>query len=237
MNRLAVAASILAVTILSACSSESQPNIQMQVADGYIQYYNGSEWENLISLDDLRGPTGLQGPAGLNGQDGTDGADGLNGADGKDGADGKNGTDGKDGVDGKNGTDGKDGVDGKNGADGTDGIVSQCSHVYRQTSQVVTPIEYYEDGSYLARRTYTMVCDKCGLQIQMYSDFNVPAMPSPTPTPMPTLPPTSFPIPVQSATPEPTPVPTPTTTPTHSPVPDSSAEPAPEPEIPAKENP
>ena len=66
----------------------------MQVSDGYIQYYNGREWENLIAVDELRG---AQGAAGQDGRDGQDGADGTDGQNGKNGADGINGRDGADG--------------------------------------------------------------------------------------------------------------------------------------------
>lgn len=213
MKRISLFASMIAVIMLSACGADSQPDIQMQVADGYIQYFNGSEWENLIAVEELRGP------AGMNGRDGIDGADGSDGQDGTNGINGINGKDGTDGKDGANGEDGQDGTDGK------DGVASQCSHVYRQISQVVTPIETHEDGSYLARRTYTMVCDKCGMQVQMYSDYDVPALSSPTPTPSFTH--TPAPTPVQESSY--TPVPTPTPTPSPAPAPTSTPVPAPAP--------
>lgn len=49
--------------------------IDMRVADGYIQYSNddGTTWENLIAVDDLKG---------ADGKDGTDGAPGAAGKDG-----------------------------------------------------------------------------------------------------------------------------------------------------------
>lgn len=75
--------------------------IDMRVADGYIQYSNdGTTWENLIAIAELKG---------------TDGKDGANGTDGKDGAPGKDGTDGKDGAPGKDGADGITPTIGENG--------------------------------------------------------------------------------------------------------------------------
>ena len=118
-------------------------NIEVQRAESYIQWrYEGGEWQNLVAIADITGPTG---------QNGKDGANGktpefrvnestlqwryvgdeiwlnlydlsvLKGLDGRDGADGKDGINGKDGIDGRDGADGKDGINGKNGADGKDG--------------------------------------------------------------------------------------------------------------------
>ncbi len=58
--------------------------IDMRVADGYIQYSNddGTTWENLIAIADLKG---------ADGKDGTNGTDGAPGKDGADGAPGKDG--------------------------------------------------------------------------------------------------------------------------------------------------
>ena len=142
--RLAAAALALALTGCAAAdTSTTAAQIEMRVQDGYIQYYNGTDWENLISTEELkgekgdkgdkgdpgekgeRGETGPQGAKGDKGDPGTNGINGQNGADGingKDGANGQNGTNGKNGVDGKNGADGKDGVDGKNGINGKDGL-------------------------------------------------------------------------------------------------------------------
>ena len=109
-------------------------SIEVQRATEYIQWrYEGDEWQNLVAIADITGPTG---------QNGADGANGktpefrvnenilqwryvgdeiwlnlydltaLKGADGRDGADG---------INGKDGVDGKDGADGLNGADGKDG--------------------------------------------------------------------------------------------------------------------
>ena len=201
---LVVAAASL---LLTACGAEKSEKIQMQVTDGYIQYYNGQEWENLISVEDLRGPQGIPGKDGQDGQDGQDGRDGQNGTDGQDGLPGVNG---ENGADGKDGTDGKDGKDGK---DGTQAVA--CNHIYRQISQTVEHIEDYPDGGYLARRRYTMVCDLCNAEVQMYYDFEIPSftpLSTSVPTPVPATPeptPVSTPEPTPVSTPEPTPEPTP----------------------------
>ena len=57
--------------------------IEIQKTDQYIQWrYEGGEWQNLVALADITGPSGQ------NGTDGEDGQDGQNGVDGKDGKDG-----------------------------------------------------------------------------------------------------------------------------------------------------
>ncbi len=57
--------------------------IEIQKTDQYIQWrYEGGEWQNLVALADITGPSGQ------NGADGIDGKDGQNGVDGKDGKDG-----------------------------------------------------------------------------------------------------------------------------------------------------
>ena len=133
----------------AADTSTTAAKVEMRVHDGYIQYYNGTDWENLISTEELkgekgdkgdkgdlgekgeRGETGPQGAKGekgdpgLNGSNGLNGSDGINGKDGangQNGANGKNGADGKDGINGKDGSDGKDGRDGIDGKDGKDGL-------------------------------------------------------------------------------------------------------------------
>ena len=118
-------------------------NIEVQRAETHIQWrYEGDEWQNLVAIADITGPTGQKGSDGANGKtpefrvnentlqwryvgdeiwlnlyDLT----ALKGADGRDGADGKDGINGKDGIDGKDGTAGKDGTNGQNGSDGEDG--------------------------------------------------------------------------------------------------------------------
>lgn len=107
-------------------------SITMRTDGGYIQYStdNGSTWENLISLAELKGEPGQ------NGADGDPGADGYSPtASVEQSTDGvkititdKSGTteaqvlNGKDGRDGTDGAPGRDGVDGQPGKDGTDGI-------------------------------------------------------------------------------------------------------------------
>ena len=90
------------------------PNqISIRQDNGQIQYqFLDGEWQNIISISELKGE---KGEAGDNGRDGANGKNGENGAPGKDGLNGQNG------IDGKNGTNGKDGKDGVNGANGRDG--------------------------------------------------------------------------------------------------------------------
>lgn len=128
-------------------------SITMRTDGGYIQYStdDGSTWENLIALDELKGEPGQNGADGAPGQNGADGAPGADGysptasveqiadgakititdksgtteavvKNGKDGANGRDGADGQPGRDGTDGAPGRDGVDGQPGKDGTDGI-------------------------------------------------------------------------------------------------------------------
>lgn len=50
----------LCASVLCACSKTS-PTIAFKVADGYVQYYNGTSWENLILIEDLKGEDGKDG--------------------------------------------------------------------------------------------------------------------------------------------------------------------------------
>lgn len=156
---MAAAALALALTGCAAADTSTAAQIEMRVQDGYIQYYNGTDWENLISTDELkgekgdkgdkgdpgekgeRGETGPQGPKGDKGDPGANGTNGLNGVDGKDGQDGK------DGADGKNGTNGKDGRDGVDGKDGTSTVPGITRGIYVDTS------DYYSNSSYLYKST------------------------------------------------------------------------------------
>lgn len=128
-------------------------SITMRTDGGYIQYStdDGSTWENLIALAELKGEPGQNGADGAPGQNGADGAPGADGyspaasveqiadgakititdksgtteavvKNGKDGANGRDGADGKPGRDGTDGAPGRDGVDGQPGKDGKDGI-------------------------------------------------------------------------------------------------------------------
>lgn len=115
MNNKILKYSCLSMALLLAGCASSQPQLnelQMRVQDGYIQYYSGTEWKDLISTDELRGE---KGEPGKDGKDGRDGVDGTNGINGKNGRDGKNGINGVDGIDGTNGTNGKNGIDGRDG--------------------------------------------------------------------------------------------------------------------------
>lgn len=110
-------------------------SITMRTDGGYIQYStdNGSTWENLIALDELKGKPGQNGADGASGADGysptasveqsTDGAKiTITDKSGTTEAVVKNGKDGANGRDGADGQPGRDGVDGQPGKDGTDGI-------------------------------------------------------------------------------------------------------------------
>ena len=136
--------------VLSACGANQArtSDVQMRVQNGYIQYYNGNDWENLIATEELKGEKGDKGDQGEKGEKGDpgkkgdpgqNGADGKNGTNGMNGADGKPGADGKDGVDGKNG---RDGVNGKDGLNGTAGTISITKDFWVQTK---TRESYYAD--------------------------------------------------------------------------------------------
>lgn len=112
-------------------------NIEVQRAETHIQWrYEGDEWQDLVAIADITGPTGQKGADGANGKTpefrvsentlqwryvgdkiwlNLYDLSVLKGLDGKDGADGK------DGINGKDGADGKDGTNGQNGSDGVDG--------------------------------------------------------------------------------------------------------------------
>ena len=112
-------------------------SVEIKKTDSHIQWrYEGGEWQNLVALSDITGPSGQNGNDGINGIDGTRGDDGktpefrVNGnilqwryrgdeiwLDLYDlsllkGADGTNGTNG---TNGQNGTDGKTPFIGSNG--------------------------------------------------------------------------------------------------------------------------
>ncbi len=136
--------------------------IDMRVADGYIQYSNddGTTWENLIAIAELKGADGKDG---ANGTDGKDGAPGKDGTDGKDGAPGKDGTDGITPTIGENGNwyigtedtgkpsrgeTGPQGADGKDGTNGTDGADGHTPVITASKSGKVTTIK--ADGEAIA---------------------------------------------------------------------------------------
>ena len=51
---------IPAMFCLSACT-QTPPDIQFKVEDGYVQYYNGETWSNLIAVESLKGLPGDDG--------------------------------------------------------------------------------------------------------------------------------------------------------------------------------
>ena len=132
---------VAAINEAARTGSGGAGSITMRTDGGYIQYStdNGSTWENLIALAELKGEPGEKGEDGSPGQNGADGAPGADGysptASVEQIADGakititdKSGTteaqvlNGKDGRDGTDGSPGRDGVDGQPGKDGKDGI-------------------------------------------------------------------------------------------------------------------
>ena len=144
---------VAAINEAARTGSGGAGSITMRTDGGYIQYStdNGSTWENLIALAELKGEPGEKGEDGAPGQNGADGAPGADGysptasveqiadgakititdksgtteavvKNGKDGANGRDGADGQPGRDGTDGAPGRDGVDGQPGKDGTDGI-------------------------------------------------------------------------------------------------------------------
>ena len=96
------------------------PNqISIRQDNGQIQYqFLDGEWQNIISISELKGE---KGEAGADGRDGANGKNGENVAPGKDGLNGQNGIDGKNGANGKDGKDGVNGVNGRDGAQGAKG--------------------------------------------------------------------------------------------------------------------
>ena len=135
---------VAAINEAARTGSGGAGSITMRTDGGYIQYStdDGSTWENLIALAELKGEPGEKGEDGSPGADGysptasveqiADGAkititdkSGTTEAvvkNGKDGANGRDGADGQPGRDGTDGAPGRDGVDGQPGKDGTDGI-------------------------------------------------------------------------------------------------------------------
>ena len=153
LNTKAKETLVAAINEAARTGSGGAGSITMRTDGGYIQYStdNGSTWENLIALAELKGEPGQNGADGAPGQNGADGAPGADGyspaasveqstdgskititdksgtteavvKNGKDGANGRDGADGQPGRDGTDGVPGRDGVDGQPGKDGTDGI-------------------------------------------------------------------------------------------------------------------
>lgn len=122
-------------TLVAAINEAARTGAVMRTDGGYIQYStdDGSTWENLIALAELKGAPGQNGADGAPGADGysptanveqsTDGAKiTITDKSGTTEAAVKNGKDGANGRDGTDGAPGRDGVDGQPGKDGTDGI-------------------------------------------------------------------------------------------------------------------
>lgn len=122
-------------TLVAAINEAARTGAAMRTDGGYIQYStdDGSTWENLIALAELKGEPGQNGADGAPGADGysptasveqsTDGAKiTITDKNGTTEAVVKNGEDGANGRDGADGAPGRDGVDGQPGKDGTDGI-------------------------------------------------------------------------------------------------------------------
>lgn len=97
MKRTVLCVLALAV-LLTGCAksadSAAVANVQMRVQDGYIQYYNGTDWENLISTEELKGEKGDKGDQGEKGERGETGPQGPRGDKGDPGANGTNGLNG-----------------------------------------------------------------------------------------------------------------------------------------------
>jgi hypothetical protein len=92
---------------------QSNGNIQWQFLDG--------DWQNLISIAELRGDKGEKGDAGKDGKNGTDGKSGSVGAAGAKGSPGQPGTKGDPGPRGATGTQGPQGATGAKGDAGAKG--------------------------------------------------------------------------------------------------------------------
>ena len=92
---------------------QSNGNIQWQFLDG--------NWQNLISIDELRGDKGEKGDAGKDGKNGTDGKSGSVGAAGAKGSPGQPGKKGDPGSRGATGAQGPQGATGAKGDAGAKG--------------------------------------------------------------------------------------------------------------------
>lgn len=116
-------------TLVAAINEAARTGAAMRTDGGYIQYStdDGSTWENLIALAELKGEPGQNGADGYSPtasvDQSTDGAKiTITDKSGTTEAVVKNGEDGANGRDGADGQPGRDGVDGQPGKDGTDGI-------------------------------------------------------------------------------------------------------------------
>jgi hypothetical protein len=70
--------------------------VELRKAENSLEWrHEDGDWQELLTLEEIKGDIGISG------KDGIDGKQGNAGTDGKDGKDGKDGTDGKDGKDGE----------------------------------------------------------------------------------------------------------------------------------------
>ena len=130
--------------------------IEVKRGETYIEWrYEGGEWQNLVALSDIAGPSGSDGQSGTNGTNGKDGTNGktpefrvsentlqwrysgeelwlnlydlsvLKGLDGINGVDGKDGTPGEKGDKGDPGEKGDKGNPGENGIDGNTPFIGE----------------------------------------------------------------------------------------------------------------
>ena len=126
MKKTTLTALALAV-LLTGCAKSADSaaaanaDVQMRVQDGYIQYYNGTDWENLIATDELKGEKGDKGEQGNPGADGETGLPGATGAVGNAGATGATGNQGAKGEKGDKGEQGPAGAQGLKGDKGDKG--------------------------------------------------------------------------------------------------------------------
>ena len=116
---------VLALAVLltgcakGADTTDTTNNVQMRVQDGYIQYYNGTDWQNLVSTDELKGEKGDKGDKGDQGEQGVHGERGPAGTStGTAGATGATGATGAQGIQGPAGPTGATGATGATGPTG-----------------------------------------------------------------------------------------------------------------------
>ncbi|MDD7737746.1 MAG: hypothetical protein PUJ34_06670 [Subdoligranulum sp.] len=108
---------VAAINEAARTGSGGAGSITMRTDGGYIQYStdNGSTWENLIALAELKGEPGK------NGADGDPGADGATGPQGPVGPKGDTGDTGPAGPKGETGEQGPQGIQGETGPQGPKG--------------------------------------------------------------------------------------------------------------------
>ena len=138
MKKIVLCVLSLAV-LLTGCAkstdSAAVANVQMRVQDGYIQYYNGTDWENLISTEELKGEKGDkgdQGEQGIQGECGPEGtSSGTTRTTGATGAQGPKGEKGDKGDPGQAGATGAQGPKGDKGDKGDPGEPAAASRQFQ----------------------------------------------------------------------------------------------------------